>query len=193
MLPEPIAVTLQVTQVLEQLNVTYAIGGSLASAVHGVLRATLDADIVARLQPEHAQPFVASLGNSFYADLETIQDAIQNQTSFNLLHLDTMFKVDIFVAKARSFDQSQLARRQSQQVGSEPDQQLFVVSPEDIILAKLEWYRLGGEVSDRQWQDILGVIKVQHARLDFSYMQRMAIEMNVNDLLNKAIADTSGL
>jgi hypothetical protein len=187
MLPEPIAVTLQVTNTLDKLGVPYAIGGSLASAVYGMMRATLDADIVADLRSNHAKPFVEMLGDNFYADLEAINEAIYRRASFNLLHLGTMFKIDIFVAKQRAFDQAQLNRRQLQQISNEPERHAYVTTPEDVVLAKLEWYRLGGEVSDRQWQDILGVLKVQGDRIDDKYLQRMAIDLGVSDLLQRVL------
>ena len=149
MLAEPIAVTMIVADALEALGVPYAIGGSLASAVHGVMRATMDADLVADLRPEHAEPLVRALGDAFYADAEMIRDAIRRHGSFNLIHLGTMFKVDIFVAKPRPFDRSQLARRQLHLLSEDPERHAYVTSAEDIILSKLEWYRQGGEVSAR--------------------------------------------
>jgi hypothetical protein len=191
MLTEALAVTLQVTEALEQLGVPYVIGGSLASAVHGVMRSTLDADVVADLHPEQAGPLVQVLGQAFYADLDAINEAIKRRSSFNLLHLATMFKVDIFVAQARSFDQAQLARRQAQLINLEPEQYAYMASPEDIVLAKLEWYRLGGEVSDRQWQDVLGVLKVQANRLDYNYLNNMAVNLGLPDLLQRALAAAS--
>jgi hypothetical protein len=187
MLAEPIAVTLQVVKILEQLGIPYAIGGSLASATHGVIRSTLDADIVADLRFEHAKPLAIALKDNFYADLDMIEQAIQRRSSFNLLHLNTMFKVDVFVAKPNPFDQAQLRRRQLQQIGAEAEEQAYVLSPEDTILTKLDWYRLGGGVSDRQWQDILGVLKAQDQRLDYTYMRQMAIQMGLDELLQKAL------
>jgi hypothetical protein len=184
---DPLAITLQVTDILEQLAVPYAIGGSLASAVHGVMRATMDADLVADMRTEQVQPFVAALGNDFYADDQMIRDAVRRHTSFNILHLDTMFKVDIFVAKSRTFDHAQLTRRQMLQLGESATQTAYVVSAEDIILAKLEWYQLGNQVSDRQWRDIVGVLKVQDAQLDRAYVQHMARELGVVDLLARAL------
>jgi hypothetical protein len=184
---DPIAITLQVTDILEQMAVSYAIGGSLASAVHGVMRATMDADLVADLRLEHVQPFVAALGDDFYADDQMTRDSVQRHTSFNILHLDTTFKVDIFVAKPRSFDRAQLTRRQMLQLGESPTQVAYVVSAEDIILAKLEWYKLGNQVSDRQWRDIVGVLKVQGEQLDRAYLQQMAQELRVTDILVRAL------
>jgi hypothetical protein len=185
----PLSVTVTVIKTLETLRISYAIGGSLASTLHGVVRNTLDTDIVADLRPEHAELLAAALSDAFYADVEQIRDAINRRRSFNLLHLDTMFKVDVFVAKPRAFDRAQLARRQLLALDETSTQQAYVVSAEDIVLAKLEWYRAGGEVSDRQWSDVRGVLKTQAGRLDQAYMRRMAAELDVSDLLERALAE----
>jgi hypothetical protein len=191
MLAEPIAVTLLVADALEALGVPYAVGGSLASAVHGVMRATMDADLVADLHIEQVEPLAEALGDAFHADVDMIRSAVLGHTSFNLIHLETMFKVDVFVAKPRAFDRSQLARRQLQVLSEEPERHAYVTSAEDIVLAKLEWYRLGGETSERQWRDVLGVLKVQSGRLDREYMQRMATELGVADLLQGALEEVA--
>ena len=187
MLTEPIAVTTLVTDALETLGVTYAIGGSLASAVHGVMRATMDADLVADLRLEHVEPLAQALGDAFYADAEMMREAVGHHSSFNVIHLDTMFKVDVFIAKPREFDRSQLARRQSCVLSEDPPRRAYITSAEDVVLAKLEWYHIGGRTSDRQWRDILGVMKVQKARLDHDYLRRMATTLGVGDLLEQAL------
>ena len=190
MLAEQIEATIIVADALQSLGVTYAIGGSFASALHGVMRATMDADLVADLRLKDVEPLLRLLDNAFYADGEMIRDAIRQHASFNLIHLDTLFKIDIFVAQPRDFDRSQLARRQLYVLSQKPDRSAYVMSAEDIVLAKLEWYRLGGEISDRQWRDVIGVLKVQGQWLDQDYMQRMAVDLKVTDLLMRAIAES---
>ena len=189
MLPEPIAVTLQVIGALEQVGATYVIGGSLASTIHGVVRTTLDTDIVADLNLQQAQQFADLLAGTFYLDIDTIRHAIRNRSSFNLIHLATMFKVDVFLPKGRPFDRQQFARRQAWAADPDADQLIYVTSPEDTILTKLEWFRLGGEVSDRQWRDVLGMLAVQGERLDLSYMHQWAASLGVSDLLKRALQE----
>ncbi len=190
MLPEQIAVTMLVADALEALGVPYAIGGSFASALHGVMRATMDADLVADLRQEDVTPFVQALGELFYANAEMMREAIGQHRSVNLIHLESMFKVDVFVARPCDFDRAQLARRQLHLLSEDPERRAYVASAEDTVLAKLEWYRMGGEVSDRQWRDALGVLKVQDLRLDLAYMRHMAAGLGVKDLLERALEES---
>jgi hypothetical protein len=188
---ESTRVTLLVTQTLERLGIPYAVGGSLASSLHGVMRSTLDVDIVADMRVEHIQPLVAALSKEFYADDEMMKDAIEHHSSFNLIHYETAFKVDIFIRKTRLFDQIQLERRRSSVIATDPEESIYITSPEDTILSKLEWYRMGGEVSDRQWRDILGVLKTQAGGLDLDYLRKWAIELKVADLLDRALKEST--
>jgi len=188
---EATRVTLLVTRTLEQLGIPYAVGGSLASSLHGVMRSTLDVDIVADMRLEHVQPLVDALSQEFYADIEMMRDAIERRGSFNLIHYETAFKVDIFIRKLRAYDQLQLERRVLAEIATDPEQSIYVVSPEDIILAKLEWYRLGGQVSDRQWRDVLGVLKTRAGELDLAYLREWAGELQVGDLLERALREAS--
>ena len=190
MLPEAVNVLMLVVEAFDRLHIPYLIGGSMASALHGVTRSTIDADLVAAIMPEQAHTVVQVLSGDFYVDEETILDAILHQSSFNLIHLKTMFKVDVFIRKDRPFDQAQFQRREEQLFTVDPDQKAFVATAEDIILAKLEWYRQGGEVSDRQWRDILGVLRVQADRLDQDYLQKWAVELGVADLLKRALKES---
>ncbi len=191
MLAEPLAVTLQVIDVLDALRAQYWIGGSLASALYGVARSTLDSDLIVDLKPAQIADFVKALESAFYVDIEMIQDAIHTQGSFNIIHRASMFKVDIFILKKRPFEQAQLSRRQEKVVSLEPERRAYVCTAEDTILAKLEWYRLGGEVSEHQWRDVLGIIAVQGERLDLGYLRQWATELGVSDLLERALAESN--
>lgn len=188
-LEEPIAVTLLVIDALEAMGVPYLIGGSLASAVHGVMRATMDTDLVADLRPEHADPLARTLSGAFYVDAESIREAIRHHSSFNVIHLGTMFKVDVFVLKQRPFHHVQFERRKRHVISDEPERTVYVATAEDTILAKLDWYRLGGQVSERQWRDTLGVLKVQGDRLDGAYLLHWAAQLGVADLLERAMRE----
>jgi hypothetical protein len=155
------------------------------------MRSTLDVDIVADMRPEHIQPLVTALSKEFYADDEMMKNAIEHQSSFNLIHYETAFKVDIFIRKSRAFDQMQLERRRVSVIAANPEESVYVTSPEDTVLAKLEWYRLGGEVSDRQWRDILGVLKTRAGELELDYLRKWGGELHVSDLLERALIEAS--
>lgn len=182
---EPLGVTLAVIEVLESLQIPYLIGGSLASTLHGVMRTTIDSDIVADVHPQHVAEMLRLLQPVFYVSAEAIADALIHHGSFNLIHQATLFKVDIFIPKPRPFDRAQFAHRTAYLLLEEPQRRAYVASAEDTILAKLEWYRAGGEVSERQWRDVVGIVQVQGERLDWGYLNRMAPGLAIADLLER--------
>jgi len=186
---EPIEVTLKVTGVLENLGIPYLIGGSLASTLYGMVRSTQDSDIVAEMRPKHVQAFITALQNEFFIDDEMIVESVKTNSSFNIIHRDTMFKVDVFIPQARPFLQSQISRAQRQTFSLDSEISANFASPEDTIISKLEWYRMGGEVSDRQWRDILGVMKTRAGDLDLDYLRKWGHELKVSDLLERAISE----
>jgi hypothetical protein len=190
-LPEPVAASLLVTQALQALGIRYVVVGSLASAVHGVARASVDVDIVARLTPDNAQALAKALGEHFYADVEAMRNAIRRRASFNLIHKPTMLKVDIFLQGNRPYDQVQMQRRTPQVIDPDSESSVYMATAEDVVLGKLEWYRLAGEVSDRQWRDVLGVLTVQADRLDQSYLRQWAADLGLADLLERALMEAS--
>ena len=150
---EPIEVTLKVTDFFEKLCVPYLIAGSLASTLYGMVRTTHDSDIVAEMGLEYLPMFVSALQDEFYIDEEMLAESIQRNSSFNIIHRETMFKVDVFIPLPRPFLQAQLDRAHRQTFSFDMEISARFASPEDTVLSKLEWYRMGGEVSDRQWRD----------------------------------------
>ena len=195
MIPAPsevFQVTRRVAAAFDVAGVRYFLGGSVASALYGEARSTRDIDLVAAMLPHHVEPFLAALGNQFYADATAIGAAVAARRSFSVIHLDTMVKADIFIFKADAFGRSQLTRRTPRQLSPDDPAAIYVASAEDTVLAKLQWYRDGGGVSDRQWNDVLGVLKVQGAALDRAYLDEWARELRLTDLLCQAV-DEAGL
>ena len=176
---------------LDALGVRYYLGGSVASSAHGIARASLDADIIAALEPEHVDPLTNRLASAYYIPVDRLRSAVVARSPCNFIHLATMFKIDVFVSKGRPFDRQAAERARLQAIDEAPDAPRFpVASPEDTVLAKLEWFRLGGETSERQWWDIVGVLKVTH-EADRGYLRCWAASLGVADLLERALADAA--
>jgi hypothetical protein len=188
MAADQIEVLLIVVRALETLEIPYVVGGSFASSIHGMARATRDTDVVAVIKDDQARGFANELQGEFYADAQAIMRATAETRSFNVIHLESMFKVDVFVAKPDDFESSEIERGQPTvlRAGSPT---VRVATPEDTILAKLRWYRLGNEVSDQQWRDVLNVLNVKAGRLNIDYLKYWAAKLNVADLLDRAMTD----
>jgi hypothetical protein len=184
--PDVLPILMPVILAFDALGIPYQIGGSLASSAWGKPRSTQDADLVADVQPQHVAPLVACLESQYYIDDEMIRDAIRHHSSFNMLHLDTMYKVDVFMRKPTAFDTLTFQRARREWIDDPPQTQAMLTSPEDIVLHKLVWYQMGGEVSERQWLDILNVLKVQGPALDQIYLQTWAAQLGVAALLADA-------
>lgn len=186
---EALRVCVEVGRILDDLGVPYLVGGSLASSLHGVPRSTQDADLVADLREEHVSPFVAALAKRFYVDEERVRHAVRRRSSFNVLELATILKVDVFVVGGGALDREQMARRERIEL-PEGAGELDLASAEDTVLQKLRWYELGHRVSDRQWRDVLEVLEVQSERLDRTYLERGAEILGVSNLLKRALKET---
>jgi hypothetical protein len=184
----PLAVLFQITRILDAHSVAYVVVGSFASSMRGMYRATADIDIVADLTSQQVGPLVAALQDDFYVDEQAAHRAVARGGSFNAIHLEAIFKIDIFIPPTGGFGRQQLARRQLEQVGADAPRSLYVATAEDTLLAKLSWLRAGGGVSQAQWADVRGIIGAQGARLDVAYLRIWADQLGVRDLLEQALA-----
>ena len=181
-----LAVVLHVIDLLEELGVRYHLGGSFASAIHGVPRQTMDADFVVDLGAARVVALVDRLRDLFYVDLEVAQEAVASRGSFNAIHLETGFKIDFFAKGTDDFDDIELDRSELTQITADPPRSAYVKTAEDIILRKLQWFRSGGGVSDRQWRDVLGVLTARGEDLDRGYLEEWASRLGLSDLLERA-------
>lgn len=177
-------------QSLEKLCIVYWIGGSLASSIYGLPRSTQDIDLVAELKEEHVNDLVAALENDYYIDSQAVRRAVRSHRSFNVIHLDTMYKADIFVLGTDAYSQVEKQRRKLELLGKGPEAPaVYFCSAEDIVLQKLRWFRKGGGTSERQLEDVQNVLKVQANTLDYRYLRHWATELGVTELLNRVLAD----
>ena len=180
------AAILPVVRSFQQLNILYFVGGSIASSAYGMPRSTYDVDMVADMRPQHVAPFVAALEGDYYVDRSAILDALVHQSSFNMLHHATGINIDIFASKGRPYDAEQFRRAQATTLPGaiEP---VYLASPEDVILNKLAWYELGNQVSDQQWRDVQGMLRVQGQALDYNYLRHWAAILGLSALLDYAL------
>jgi hypothetical protein len=178
-------------EILDRSEIPYSIGGSVASSTHGIPRTTMDVDLVADMQLEQVDDLVAVLHKEFYADAAMIREALLRGRFFNLIHYATAYKFDVFPLRPDDYSRTEFGRRTFTEIrsfGPEPIE-CAVATAEDTILRKLEWYRAGGQASERQWNDLRGVLKVSGPRLDLDYLRQWAPYLKVDDLLERLLGE----
>jgi hypothetical protein len=181
-------------EALDRLEISYAVAGSVASSAHGIPRTTLDVDLVVDLAPDKIDEFASDLQGDFYVDADLIRESFTRGRAANLIHLVTAWKFDLFPLRKDEYSRTEFGRRSFReiQLGGPEKVECAVASGEDTVLRKLEWYRAGGESSERQWNDLLGVCRTLSGRLDVVYLRRWASHLNVEDLLERLLVE-SGL
>ena len=190
--PDILKALCPVVAAFNKQQVRYYVGGSAASSLYGKARHTLDVDVVAELTEPQIREFIAQLSNDYYVSEPAMRSAIAHRRSFNLIHNETAFKVDVFIPQDRDYDRAALERIREDQLGDGTNfAVVYVASPEDVVVKKLEWYRLGDEVSQQQWEDVVKVIELQGERLDVDYLRKWAKELGVSDLLEAALSEGS--
>ncbi len=178
---EPLKTPLLLAQIFDELGVEYVIGGSYASSIHGEPRSTRDCDFLVALASDQLDSFEQKTNGLFYMSRVAAEEAIELNRCFNLIHLETGFKLDIFISEGRDFDRERLKRGQSVAVDG---QSLRFSSAEDTILSKLEWYKQ--YPSEQQWRDILGIFLLQEDKLDLGYLKYWSRELGVSKKLAQA-------
>jgi hypothetical protein len=186
--PQELIILEGFADILERLGIDYAVGGSMASSVYGKVRFTQDADITVEPFMSQAEKLFELLKPQYYISKEAMYQALRQRSSFNVIHLESAFKIDVFIHKDTSFEKQLISRRRLLKLSDSLKKPFSVISPEDIILLKLQWYRDTGHSSERQWDDVIGVLKVQADKLDFQYLKKWAGILRINDLLEKAVS-----
>jgi len=181
----------KILSALDRLEIPYQIGGSTASSAHGIPRTTLDVDLVVDMPAEMIAEFTGLLGNGFFADAGMIRTAFAVGRAANVIHYATAWKFDLFPLGGDDYSRAGFARRSFREIQIDDGGSLecAVATAEDTILRKLEWYRAGGERSERQWNDLLGVARTMRGRLDTSYLQQWAPHLKVADLLDALLLE----
>lgn len=177
-----------VAEAFRRLGVRFYVGGSVASTFHGAIRSTMDVDLVCDLAEADVAAFAESFGEEFYISLSAVQQAVQRKSCFNLIHLPTSFKIDVFVNRGRPFDLAAMDRANEQDIVEGAGLTVPIATVEDSIVAKLEWFRMTNETSERQWDDVSKMVALHEQSLDVEQMRSMAESIGVGDLLAKLLA-----
>jgi|WetSurMetagenome_2_1015567.scaffolds.fasta_scaffold373560_3 hypothetical protein len=190
MLAEPIRILLYVSRILENLGIPHLTGGSIASSMFGIPRATQDIDVIIDLSLAKAEDLIKAIQSDFYVDPDQVMQAINRRSSFNAIHFETAQKIDFFIQDESKYAGEEMSRRFRVAVGESANDTIFIASPEDIILQKIVWYKMGSQVSERQWKDVLGIIKVQGGnRLDREYLLHWARDLAISDLVLRVLSE----
>jgi hypothetical protein len=185
----PISVLSKLAATLGQQGIRYVLVGSFASSIHGMYRSTADIDLVADIKPEQVHALFEALRDDYYVDELAIRNAVTQRGSFNIIHFDSVFKVDFFMPKSDDFGRVELERRQLRKISPVGNETVYVATAEDTVLAKLRWFRAGNETSSNQWNDVIGILGTSRHTLDFDYLRAWAEKLGLSDLLEKAFND----
>lgn len=178
-----------VSAALTRLGIRHYVGGSVASSFHGASRSTMDVDLVADMTDSQVSEFVKCFDQDFYLSEAAIRDAIRRKSCFNLIHLPTSFKVDVFVSRHRPFDITAMNRATVEHLGDSHVLEIHIATPEDAIVSKLEWYRKTNETSERQWDDVTRLLKLLGNAADMEYLRESAESVGVQDLLERLLRE----
>lgn len=184
--PDPLALAVSLARVFDELGIRYVVGGSVASGVLGEPRSTYDLDMMLELSESSGRMLVKALATDYYIDESSVIDAVRRESSFNVIHQATATKVDLFIRENAAFARLQMERAISLEI--EPGKLVRFYSPEDLVIRKLMWFQAGAGISDRQWRDVVGLLKTNPSA-DLEYLTRAARERGVDALLALALRE----
>jgi hypothetical protein len=172
----------RITAALDQAGIAYMLSGSFASAYYGTPRSTQDIDLVIAATPAQLQAFVRALpGDQYYADVDAALEAHTRQSMFNVIDLETGWKIDLIIRKSRAFSQEEFGRRKLVKI---QDITLFVATAEDVMIAKLEWSKLAQ--SRRQIEDVAAILATRGDSLDYPYLEKWIAELRLTNEWNES-------
>ncbi len=180
-----------VVEALRKLRIRHYVGGSIASSFHGATRSTMDVDLIAELGEQKIPDFVKCFGDEFYLSEAAIRDAVRRRSCFNLIHLQSSFKIDIFIKGERPFDDESMCRARLERLGETTTVEVPIATAEDTIISKLEWFRKTNETSERQWDDVSRLLRLLGDAADITYLQRAAGATGVEDLLVRLLGESA--
>lgn len=183
----PIQHAAAIGQILDALGIPWVLGGSMASSIVGEPRSTMDIDVAIQVGVGRVPDLVAEVASDYYVSEAMALDAVERHSSFNLIHFNTGMKIDLFPLSDDLLDVRQLHRRECFEVA--PGIKLWVGAADDQVLRKLRWYRMGDPVSDRQWRDVLAILKVQGQRIDRQQLLADARTLGLHDLVERALGE----
>ena len=173
---------------LGRQNIPYMLSGSVSSSLHGQPRATKDVDIVIAPTEEQVLNFARTLGETYYVSLEAVREAFAHNSTFNVIDNQSGWKADFIIRKDRPFSKKEFERRCTAKI---KQLDVWVSSPEDIILSKSEWAK--DSQSEQQFRDAFGVAMVQGNRLDRDYLHKWAKELQVESSLKQLLKQAKKL
>ena len=186
----PFDLVCQMAEILDDLGVPYALGGSMASSLLGEPRSTVDVDMAVRLDGTAGEALLERVGALFYVPVDAAREAIRDRSSFNLVDTASALKVDLFVVGDGLLDRMQIERRVLVPVSGAANG-IWVTAAEDQVLRKLDWFRQGGAMSDRQWRDVVGILRIHLESMDLVYLQASAHEVGLTDDLGEALGQAA--
>ncbi len=182
----PFDLVRQMVEILDDLGVPYALGGSMASSLLGEPRSTVDVDMAVRLDETTGDALLERVAATFYVPVEAARQAISDRSSFNLVDTASALKVDLFVVGDGLLDRMQIERRVLIAIPGAANG-IWVTAPEDQVLRKLDWFRQGASMSDRQWRDVVGILRLHRQAMDLEYLRSSASEVGLTDELDEAL------